>query len=265
MSSDPIAAPGGPGDGQAPLEAAGAPGTSDDEVALHPGQRLLQGRWGWLDAVIVGPMIAKTLYHYLGVPLGQYLLLNRHPIRAALLRGSIPAMVLSGAGVREGNIALWLALLAPLPYLMITDPCFYWGGRRYGRLLIDYLCRTDPRWVTRVAKGERYFARFAGWAVFLAPVLWLPNDVFYFLAGETRMRFWRFISLDLAGQVLFIAEIVALGYFIGKPAEDFANGLSKYSLWIIGATFALALILGLPNAIRGARSQTKSGGDPPPR
>ena len=58
----------------------------------------------------------------------------------------------------------------------------------------------------------------------LAPVIWLPNAVLYFLAGEPRkMPFWQFILLDAAGEVAFIAEIEALGYFIGKPAEDVAR------------------------------------------
>jgi hypothetical protein len=44
-----------------PLEDAGAPAVGADEMALHPGERLLQGRWGWLDVAIVGPMLAKSV------------------------------------------------------------------------------------------------------------------------------------------------------------------------------------------------------------
>jgi membrane protein DedA with SNARE-associated domain len=101
-----------------------------------------------------------------------------------------------------------------------------------------------------MARGERIFAHYAGWAVFLAPVIWLPNEVFYFLAGETRMRFWRFIVLDATGQMVFIAEIVALGYFIGKPAETLATALSRYSLWIIAATVILIVGASVAGSVR---------------
>ena len=214
-------------------------------------RRLVRGRWGWQDVVIVGPLLASSVYYYAGLPLGTWLILNNHPIRAALLRGSTASMILSGAAVRTSGVSLWVALLAPLPITMCTDPCFFYGGRRYGRGLIDYLGRSDPRWERRVARGERIFTRFAGWAVFLAPVIWLPNSIFYFLAGETRrMPFWRFILLDAAGELAFIAEIEALGYFIGKPAEDVAQALSGYSLWIVLGTVALVIVL---SALGGAR------------
>ena len=230
-------------------------------TSRHPGERLLQGHWGWLDVLIVGPVLLGSIYYYVGIPLGQWLILHNHPIRAALLRGSMTAMILSGAAVRTSGVSIWVALLAPLPATMVTDPCFFYGGRRYGRVLIDFLGRNDPRWTKRVARGERVFARFAGWAVFLAPVIWLPNSVFYFLAGEThRMPFWRFILLDTAGELTFIAEIVALGYFIGKPAENFVTTLSPYSLWIVLGTVVLIVVLStVGNARRG-----RTGSGPPP-
>jgi membrane protein DedA with SNARE-associated domain len=212
--------------------------------ALPPGQRLLRGRWGWLDVLIVGPVLAVSIWYYVGYPLGTWLVLHNQPIKAALLRGSIPAMILSGAEVRTSGLSLWLALLAPLPITWCTDPCYFFGGRRYGRALIEFLGRSDPRWPRRMARGERIFARWAGWAVFLAPVIWLPSGLFYFLAGETRrMPFWEFILLDGAGELAFIAEIVALGYFIGKPAESFVNALSNYSLPIILGTVVLIVVV----------------------
>ncbi len=223
-----------------------------------PGQRLLQGRWGWLDVLIVGPILASSIYYYLGLPLGTWLILHNEPVLAALLRGSTASMILSGAAVRTSGLSVVVALLAPLPITMCTDPCFFYGGRRYGRALIDVLGRNDPRWSRRIARGERIFARWAGWAVFLAPVIWLPNAVFYFLAGEPRkMPFWQFILLDAAGELAFIAEIEALGYFIGKPAEDVADSLSKYSLPIVIGMVVLILVVSVVSGAR--RAGTGSG------
>ncbi|MGO8686572.1 MAG: DedA family protein [Candidatus Dormibacteria bacterium] len=235
--------------------------SSSGAVTVPPGQGLVRGRWGWQDVLIVGPLVASSIYYYAGLPLGTWLILNNHPIRAALLRGSTAAMILSGAAVRTSGVSLWVALLAPLPITMCTDPCFFYGGRRYGRALMGYLGRSDPRWNRRLARGERIFARFAGWAVFLAPVIWLPNSVFYFLAGETRrMPFWRFILLDAAGELAYIAEIEALGYFIGKPAEDVAQALSGYSLWIVLGTVVLVLVA---SALGGARRARPAAGPLP--
>jgi len=222
---------------------------------LPPRHRLIEGRWGWLDVLIVGPILASSIYYYAGLPLGTWLILHNQPVRAALLRGSTASMILTGAAVRTSGLSIWVALLAPLPITMCTDPCFFYGGRRYGRALIDFLGRNDPRWERRMARGERIFARWAGWAVFLAPVIWLPNAVFYFLAGEPRkMPFWQFILLDAAGELAFIAEIEALGYFIGKPAEDVAKSLSNYSLPIVIGLVVLMVVVSAVGGVRRARS-----------
>ena len=236
----------------------GAVASRSEVPDLHPGERLLRGRWSWLDVLIVGPILASSIYYYVGLPLGTWLILHNQPVKAALLRGSTASMILTGAAVRTSGLSIWVALLAPLPITMCIDPCFFYGGRRYGRVLIDYLGRNDPRWSRRLARGERIFARFAGWAVFLAPVIWLPNAVFYFLAGETRrMPFWQFILLDAAGELAFIAEIEALGYFIGKPAEDVATTLSRYSLPIVVGMVVLMVVF---SAVGGARRARVSGG-----
>ena len=258
--------PSAPGSGGAivPDEEKGRPSRTaageDEEPAPGSGAGIFQGRWGWIDVLILGPILASSVYYYLGIPLGNWLILHNQPVRAALLRGSVASMVLSGAAVRTQGLSLWVALLAPLPITMVTDPCYFYGGRRYGRALVDYLSRSDPRWAKRVARGERIYTRFAGWAVYLAPVIWLPNTVFYFLAGETRrMRFWQFILLDAAGEISFIAEIVALGYFIGKPAEDVVTALSPYSLWIILGTVAVMVALSVVGSVRSARSGSWPG------
>jgi hypothetical protein len=61
MASMPDATAAAPHPAMDPLEDAGAPAVGADEMALHPGERLLQGRWGWLDVAIVGPMLAKSV------------------------------------------------------------------------------------------------------------------------------------------------------------------------------------------------------------
>ncbi|MGD1052435.1 MAG: hypothetical protein ABR950_01270 [Candidatus Dormibacteria bacterium] len=237
----------------------GMPRSLGETDPRPPRPRLIEGRWGWLDVLIVGPLVASSIYYYAGLPLGTWLILHNQAVKAALLRGSTASMILTGAAVRTSGLSIWVALLAPLPITMCTDPCFFYGGRRYGRALIEFLGRNDPRWDRRMARGERIFARWAGWAVFLAPVIWLPNSVFYFLAGEPRkMPFWQFILLDAAGELAYIAEIEALGYFIGKPAEDVAESLSKYSLPIVIGTVVLVVLI---SVVAGAR-QTRSGSGP---
>jgi membrane protein DedA with SNARE-associated domain len=72
------------------------------------------------------------------------------------------------------------------------------------------------------------------------------------------MPFWQFILLDAAGELAFIAEIEALGYFIGKPAEDVAKSLSNYSLPIV---IGLVVLMVVVSAVGGMR-RTRTGSGP---
>ena len=72
------------------------------------------------------------------------------------------------------------------------------------------------------------------------------------------MPFWQFILLDAAGEVAFIAEIEALGYSIGKPAEDVARSLSNYSLPIVIGLVVLMVVVSAVGGVRRART----GSDP---
>ena len=87
---------------------------------------------GLKDVLCVGPIIANGIYYYAGLPLTP-LLLGRNPVLLSALRGSIASMVTAGAFARVGKVPLLLALIAPLPISMITDPFFFWAGKRYGR------------------------------------------------------------------------------------------------------------------------------------
>jgi membrane protein DedA with SNARE-associated domain len=68
------------------------------------------------------------------------------------------------------------------------------------------------------------------------------------------MPFWQFILLDAAGELAFIAEIEALGYFIGKPAEDVAKTLSGYSLPIVIGMVVLVVLVSVVTGARQART-----------
>lgn len=215
-----------------PEKAADAETLSQELPATWP-------EWRWTDALILGPIIAKGIYYYAGLWITPALL-GTKPLLASFLRASLPAMIVSGAAARTGHFPVLLALLAPIPYLMICDPSVYWAGRRYGRSVWTYLGRNDKRWQRRIARGERIYSRFSKLAVFFASPLWLPNEVFYFLAGETRMSFPLFLALDFGGTLVWVAELVALGYFIGQPAVDIANTISHYSVPVIIALVVVA-------------------------
>jgi membrane protein DedA with SNARE-associated domain len=233
-----------------------------DEVSARPRVESVPPRVGigWKDVLCVGPIIANSIYYWVGVPL-QAILIGSHPLLLSALRGSIPALVTTGAFARVGRLALYLALIAPVPILMITDPFYFWAGRRYGKGLLHYLERNDPRWHRRVARGERFFKRFGVWAVVMAPVLPVPSLLFYMAAGEAGMPLFVFLLADLAGTLLYIGAIVAAGWLVGQPAVTAAQAISNYALWVIIGFVVLTVAWSVWSSSRN----TQRPGPPLPR
>jgi membrane protein DedA with SNARE-associated domain len=141
-----------------------------------------------------------------------------------------------------GRAFLPATLLAPILVSMWTDPCYFYAGRRYGRRIIEYYERNDPRWRKRIARGERFFRRFGLWTVVFAPFLPVPAALFYLAAGEAGVPFLAFILADLVGTVLYIAMFVTVGWFAGQHAVDVATTISHYALWSIIATLAVVIV-----------------------
>lgn len=187
------------------------------------------------------------LYTFATIPLGPSLL-GRDPVLLELLRGSIPAMVTAGAFARVGEASLLLAVLAPLPSLMMFDPFSWWAGRLWGPKLTQYAGVRTERGRRRLARGLRFAERFRGPAIVLAPYLPIPSALVYAAAGWTGMGFAQFLALDLLGALSWIGLNVGLGYAIGQRAVDVAKGISHYSLIV---TLGLIAVIVLWSAWRG--------------
>ena len=201
----------------------------------------------------LGPIVLKSIYYYAGIPLGTALQFNR-PLIAELLRGSTVSLIIAGAFAAGGRLPLWAVLLAPLPYTMLTDPFYYWAGRRYGRRLVGYLEKYDRRWHRRAKRAERVFARWGLWTILLAYFLPIPNDLLYFGAGDARIGFGRFIAVDAVGTMMYIGLWVALGFVIGEPARKFADTLGQYSGRITIAVVVIIFVVSMASAWRNSRA-----------
>jgi membrane protein DedA with SNARE-associated domain len=241
----------------------GSDGDDENAVETTPDvdqdarQQLLQNL-GARDFLCIGPILAKAVYTWAGVPLGIALQFTR-PLYAELLRGSTISLIIAGAFAASGRLPLWGVLLAPIPISMLTDPFYYWAGRRYGRPLIGFLEKYDRRWHRRARRAESFFARWGLWTILFAYILPVPPDLLYFAAGDAHLPFWRFIAVDLVGTLLlFIGLWVSLGFVIGKPAENVADAVGQYSGRITIAFIVAIVAYSTYAAWRSARGGDQS-------
>jgi membrane protein DedA with SNARE-associated domain len=255
-----------PSDATGTLDVAPEPDVEPDEAAetddeqagdkpkpKDPFADVVVTRW---DVACVGPIVLSSLYSLLGQPLTPALL-GSHPLLAAFLRGSVPSMILCGALAHGGDIPLWQAIAAPFLILTWVDPFMYWAGRRYGRAILDYYAGQSDSMRRRVARGEAWFARYGVWAIVFSA--YIPVSIIFFIAaGESRMRFSKFLAADAVANLLWISTIVTLGWFLGRDrGQTAADAISHYALYLTIASIVLVVVL----VVRQTRANMRAMSD----
>jgi len=172
-------------------------------------------------------------------------LIGTHPLLLEALRGSTSSLVAGGAFASIGRASLVLALLVPLPTLMMSDPFVWWAGRLWGPEVVDLVAGRGAAGRRGVKVAMRLIERARAWAVVLAPVVPVPSAVIYAAAGWTGMRLRWFLLLDLIGTFGWVALIVGLGYALGRPAVNVAHAITHYSLLITIGLVVGCLVVGL--------------------
>ena len=236
-SDDELPVAGGPGDAEHPQP---PPGWTMRDLS----------RASRTDFLCLTPIALKAVYYYAGIPLGTALQFTQ-PLLAELLRGSTISLIIAGAFAAGGRLPLWAVLLAPIPYTMLTDPFYYWAGRRYGRRVVGFLETYDRRWHRRAKRAERAFHRFGLWTILVAYFLPVPNDLLYFAAGDARIPFVPFILVDFVGTLAYIGLWISLGWVLGAPARSVADTLGKYSWYI---TIGLVVVIFVWSMVSSWRS-----------
>jgi membrane-associated protein len=170
-------------------------------------------------------------------------LIGRDPVLLEALNSSTAGMVAAGAFARAGQVSLALALLAPIPTLLMTGPFLWWAGRLWGPTAARYLAGRGARAQRRTDRALRLLERYDSWAVVFAYVLPVPSALIYAAAGWTGMSLRRFLVLDLLGASLWVALIVGLGYAIGHSAVNVAHAISHYGVVLTLALIPAALVI----------------------
>jgi membrane protein DedA with SNARE-associated domain len=121
---------------------------------------------------------------------------------------------------------------------VIGDNLGYWAGRAGGRpLLLRY--RISRRYAERfLPRGERFFARHGGKAVFLGRFVAILRVTSAWVAGITRMHWWSFLLWNAAGGLVWATGVSLLAYFLGDAA---AGAIGRYGLYAGGGVVVLTV------------------------
>jgi membrane protein DedA with SNARE-associated domain len=127
---------------------------------------------------------------------------------------------------------------------IVGDNVGYWIGRAGGRRVLERWSFTR-RFSERVLPpAERFFKRHGGKTVFFGRFFAGLRVTAAWIAGISRMPWWRFFFWNAAGGIVWAVGISLVAYYAGHAAADAINRWGVYGAIAI-AVLAVAALIGL--------------------
>ena len=121
----------------------------------------------------------------------------------------------------------------------IGDQVGYVLGRKIGR---PYFQRRNSKRIRKMlARSERFYERYGWWSVVIARYIPWVRTFVPPIAGTVKMNYYKFLSANALGALLWGAGITLAGFYSGSIpwVKDISYGLA---IFFIGASLITALI-----------------------
>lgn len=155
-------------------------------------------------------------------------------------------LILATAGylVSAGVFGWPGAIAAGVFGVVASDALLYgWGRRIRGGASGGWLSRlVRPH---HLAKADRWLSRFGPWSVFVARLVPGTRAVAFIAAGARQMSFARFLTADIAGALIWVPLILALGAQLGDEIgglDRVIGWVGRMGLWVTGAAVLLLAV-----------------------
>jgi membrane-associated protein len=149
------------------------------------------------------------------------------------------ALIASSVLAAQGSLSIVAVIAVASAAAIIGDNLGYLVARRGGRRLL-FRYRVTRRYAERyLPRGERFFAKHGGKAVFFARFVSVLRVTAAWVAGLSRMRWWRFFAWNAAGGIVWATGVGLVAYFLGNAA---AATIGRYGLYAGGGALALAAL-----------------------
>jgi len=170
---------------------------------------------------------------------------------AAMLFGP-PVSLIAGVLLRLDLITLVPTCLALAAGELGADVLWYWVGRRYGDTFVARYGRYFGITKTSIAYAKELFEKHHDIIIFTSKLTAGLGFamVILFTAGLSRVPFRRYMMLNIAGQFLWTAGLLSIGYFLGHIYLKVENTFEKMALFALVAIILVSLF-GFSRYLRG--------------
>jgi membrane protein DedA with SNARE-associated domain len=159
---------------------------------------------------------------------------------------AVPVLVVAGAFVAQGNLALAPLLAVTIVASLLGDTPWYLAGRRHGYSVLRTLCRIAIEPDSCVKQTENAFLRWGPAALIVAKYIPGFATVAPPLAGTLKVPFPRFVFLSAAGALLWAALPITLGALFHTEVDWTLQQLEKMGARALVPVLAvLAIYIGV--------------------
>jgi membrane protein DedA with SNARE-associated domain len=150
------------------------------------------------------------------------------------------ALIAFGVLAAEGHYSIASVIAVAALGAIVGDNLGYWLiGRAGGRALFRRW-----RWLSRYSDrvlppAESFMARHGGAAVFFGRFVAILRYTIAWVAGLTRMRWWRFLFWNAAGGIVWATAVGLIAYYGGKAVAD---TIARYGLYA-GVAVAVGFVV----------------------
>jgi len=148
------------------------------------------------------------------------------------------ALVAAAIFASQGHYSIVTVIVVAALAAIVGDNVGYWIGRKLGRGFLQRYAIVK-RFSDRVLpRAERFFDKHGGKAVFLARFIAGLRVAGAWIAGFSKMTWWRFFAWNAAGGIVWATAVALVAYYFGRAAAD---TISRYGL--LGAAVAAVIVV----------------------
>ena len=149
------------------------------------------------------------------------------------------ALVTAGVFASRGDLDIAAVIPVAAAAAIVGDNLGYWIGRTGGRTVLERW-RPLERWSQRVLPwADGFFHRHGAKTIFLARFFSVLRVTAAWMAGVSRMRWWRFFFWNAAGGICWAVLVGLVAYYVGQAAAD---AIAHYGLLAGVAVVAAAAL-----------------------
>jgi membrane protein DedA with SNARE-associated domain len=150
------------------------------------------------------------------------------------------ALVTAGVLASRGHLDIVEVIAVAAGAAILGDNAGYWIGREGGLRLLDRWEFTRRMRDRLLPPAKAFFDRHGGKTIFIARFVAVLRVTAAWVAGLTRMPWWRFLVWNAAGGIAWAILVGLVAYYLGHAAAD---AIQKYGLIGGGVAAAVAIVV----------------------